>query len=490
MRKSLVGVVVGVAATIALTALLLPLRANVNVSTVTLIFIIPVIVGVVFGGLATGLVTVTVSALLLDFYFIPPYGTLSIGSTQNWTGLAVYLVVVVIVSRVVANLKTARTEAHQGVENMRRVYELSEHLVQDQSVDDLLQTIVRAVQGVFGIDGVSLFVLEEGHLKVAASVGEYLSEAELARLDPPSGSGVNLSTARATSTNLRTISLSAAGRPIGLLVLKGARISDMDQAVLITFANDAAIALERAQLREQAVRSELLEEVDRLRHALMGAVSHDLRTPLATIKVASSTLVNRASLLSAEDAHELHDLIELEADRLTRLVTNLLDMTRIEAGVLKVDRSPTTVPDLVREALSVLGSSLKGDRVALDIESELPLVDIDNLLMVQVLVNLLDNAVRHSPKDSPITVRARADGDHVNVSVSDHGSGVAVEDRATIFDRFVKFDTGGRAGLGLTIAKTFVEAHGETIWYEEADGGGASFVFSLTPVRSTREEGH
>jgi two-component system sensor histidine kinase KdpD len=211
----------------------------------------------------------------------------------------------------------------------------------------------------------------------------------------------------------------------------------------------------------------------------MGAVSHDLRTPLATIKVASSTLANRANVLSAQDTHELHELIEIEADRLTRLVTNLLDMTRIEAGVLTIQQAPTSVSEMVKEAINVMNSSAKDHQLRLEVSDSLPLANIDRLLIIQVIVNLLDNALRHSPDQGLITVSAQGRGSSLVVSVADQGPGVAPEDRESIFNRFEQSNTGGRAGLGLTIAKTFVEAHGEKIWYEDAPGGGARFSFSL-----------
>jgi two-component system sensor histidine kinase KdpD len=285
-------------------------------------------------------------------------------------------------------------------------------------------------------------------------------------------------TPRALSA-LRTIALTAAGRPVGMLAMHNLPVSETDRAVLNTFANDAALALERAQLREQALRTHLLEEVDRLRHGLMGAISHDLRTPLATIKVASSTLVSRANVISPCDTYELHHLIEIEADRLTRLVTNLLDMTRIEAGVFSVHRSPTRVADIVRDAVDTLAPTWSDRRIVVDVDDSLPLVNVDRLIIGQVLINLLDNADRHSPSDGLVTVTAAQHNDRVTLSVADQGPGVAASDRDNIFNRFVQFDTGGRAGLGLTIAKTFVEAHGERIWYEEVHEGGARFVFSL-----------
>ena len=290
---------------------------------------------------------------------------------------------------------------------------------------------------------------------------------------------MSLGTAAGGADQMRTVALTAAGRPVGILAMRGAPASEADRALLRTFANHAALALERAQLREQALRSELLEEVDRLRHALMGAVSHDLRTPLATMKVAATTLLDPELPVSDNDAHELYGLIDTETDRLTRLVTSLLDMTRFDAGVLEVRRGPTSLRDVAAESVDALRSAL-GDRpVRMDIPDSLPDVDADQLLVAQVLANLLDNANRHAPPDSLITVAGNVRGGRVAVSVTDTGPGVPAAEHEAVFNRFVRFDTGGRAGLGLTIAKTFVEAHGERIWVEDVPGGGARFVFTL-----------
>jgi len=345
-----------------------------------------------------------------------------------------------------------------------------------------LEKIVVTARTMFDVPGVSLLVLEDGRLTVAATSGDALSPDELSQLGPDSGLPVSVGTAPRTSSALRTIALSAAGRPVGILAMHNLSVSETDRAVLNTFANDAALALERAQLREQALRTHLLEEVDRLRHGLMGAISHDLRTPLATIKVASSTLVSRANVLSPGDTRELHRLIEIESDRLTRLVTNLLDMTRIEAGVFNVHRSQTRVADIVRDAVDALGPTWSERRLVINVDDSLPLVNVDRLIIVQVLINLLDNADRHSPFDGLVTVTAAQHDSRVTLSVADQGPGVARSDREKVFDRFVQFDTGGRAGLGLTIARTFVEAHGERIWYEEVPEGGARFVFSLATL--------
>ena len=447
-----------------------------------------VVAGAVVGGLLAGAASVAAGFLVYDYWFVKPYWTLSVRGTQNWTALFVYVVVMLLVARVVTSLDTSKSEATRSAEAMRRVSELSELLVGDQPIDELLGNIVRAALTVFNVPGVTLLVLEEGHLKVVASAGEELSANEMYRLDPHSGLPVGVGTAAGSSSELRTVVLATSGGPVGMLAMKNLPASDTERAVLNTFANDAALAIERAQLREQALRSKLLEEVDRLRHGLMGAISHDLRTPLATIKVASSTLSDADNVLSKEDTDELHQLIEIEASRLTRLVTNLLDMTRIEAGVFSVYRERTPVADLVRESINALGAVASEHRIRVLVPATLPDVDVDRLIMEQVLINLLDNASRHSPPGGVITVKGQLRAGRVELSVADQGPGIALANREKVFDRFTQFDTAGRAGLGLTIARTFVEAHGERIWYEEVPEGGARFVFSLPPADQTASE--
>lgn len=479
MRKYVVGSIAGVASVLILGLALLPLRSHISVSTAALVLVIPVVIGSVIGGFRAGVPSVLAGFLVYDYAFIPPYKSLDVGTPQNWTALAVYAIVMLLVARVVASLDSSRVETLRRGAAARHLSELSENLVGDRPVDDLLETIVSAVHDVFDIPGVSLLVLDDGVLKVVASAGEVLNAEELEQLSPNSGLPISVGTATESSGELRTIALSASGRAVGILALRGLPTTENDRAVLTTFANDAALALERAQLREQALRSKMLEEVDRFRQSLMGAVSHDLRTPLATIKVASSTLSNRSEHLSNEQSSELYSLIEVETDRLTRLVANLLDITRIEAGVFTVHRTPTSVQELVREAVSAMEPTLSSHRVDSIIPAGLAPVNIDPLLIGQVLINLLDNANRHSPVDGVITIEASRTNAHVELSVADEGPGIAADQREAIFERFAQLDKGGRAGLGLTIAKTFVEAHGESIWYQDAPSHGARFVFTL-----------
>jgi two-component system sensor histidine kinase KdpD len=488
VRRSLIGSIVGVGLSIAFGAAMVPLRPHLSIATTALVLVVPVVAGVAMGGFRAGLASVVAGFLVYDFGFIPPYYRLSVGKPENWTTLAVYVVVMLLVARVVANLESARSEAQRRSADTRRLSELSELLVEDRSVEELLKTIVRAVASAFGVPGVTLLVPEGDRLDIAASAGRALSQTELQGLEPLSGLPVSLGTGPGIRDEIQTVALTASGRPVGMLVMRGMPASEEERALLRTFANHAALALERAQLREQALRSELLEEVDRLRHSLMGAVSHDLRTPLATMKLASSMLYDPQISLSEADEHELHGLIDVEADRLNRLVTSLLDMTRIDAGVLDIRRTPSSVRDLVDGTVASVHSALGESVVDVDVPVDLPEADIDTILIGQVLANLLDNAARHSPPDTPITVAGDVSGDRIVVSVTDRGPGVPKSEQAEVFDRFVRFDTGGRAGLGLTIAKTFVEAHGEQIWVEDAADGGARFVFTL-PMAATNGTG-
>ena len=193
------------------------------------------------------------------------------------------------------------------------------------------------------------------------------------------------------------MALAVGDHPVGLLVLQDVELAGRERSLLGTFANQAALALDRAELSEQALRARLLEEIDRWRSALMGAASHDLRTPLASIKTAVSSLRQVGTQLGPGDRDELLELIELQSDRLARLVTNLLDMTRIEAGALELRPVALSFDELVHEALGSLEGIIGPGRVVVEEPADLPLLHIDHLLISQVLANLLENADRVSP---------------------------------------------------------------------------------------------
>ncbi len=479
VRRSLTGAGAALGAVAVLAVVMAPFRSHMSIATPALVLVIPVVVGVVAGGFVPGAVAVVAGFFVYDVVFIPPYGTLDVGAAENWVALVVYVVVVLLVARVVSRLDAARSQAHRRETEIRRLFELTDLLIGEKPVPELLARIVSTVHDAFGFDSVALLLPTGSRLEVAAAAGEPLTDTELGRITPTSGRPTSLGTSSVRTDDVQSVALSATGRPIGLLGIKGRVLSRHDREMLLTFANHIALTVERAQLREQALRTELLEEIDRLQKILMGAVSHDLRTPLATIKISASTLGNPGADIGKEQRRELLALIDDQVDRLNRLVTNLLDMSRVQSGALELHREPIAVVDLVTEAVRGLGLSGAG-RITVDLPTDLPLVDVDHLLVGQVLTNLLDNASRYAPPDTPVTVTAvtRPDG-RVEVAVTDSGPGVRPDERAVVFQMFTGRGSAGGSGVGLWIAKAFIEAHGETIWAEDTAGHGGRFCFTL-----------
>ncbi len=488
---------VGIAVTLlglgVLLAVLLPFRNHLSTAIPALVFVLPALVGVVLGGFAAGALGAVAGFVLYDLFFLPPYGTLTVRSGQNWIALTVYVVVVLIVARVVAELRTAREEALRRTEESERLFALSHTLVGDLTLAQLLSHIVEAVQDAFAPTWTALVLPAAGDgddLQVAATDGRPLTADDRASLTSGGGQARSLGFEFAPEPRRVSIALVVSERPVGMLVLQDAQLGEEDRSLLGTFANQAALAVDRAQLREQAVRTRVLEEVDRWRSALMGAASHDLRTPLASIKTAVSNLRQVGSNLGPDDRAELLELIELQSDRLARLVTNLLDMTRIEAGALELRPSVIGVDELVTEALDSLGGIVAPERVVVELAPDLAPLHIDHVLIGQVLANVLENANRLAPPASVIRVVARPaplHGDMVEISVHDDGPGIGPDEREHVFEMFSQNGGGGRAGLGLAIAKAFVEAHGGRIWIDPDTHRGAKVAFTVPSEASTTE---
>jgi two-component system sensor histidine kinase KdpD len=478
-EQHLVRVLIVLAAIAAIGFVLLPFRGHVDRETVGLVLVIPVFVAVAAGGYLAGVVAVAATFVIYDVLFIPPYGSLTIGPGQNLVPLAVYTVVMLAVARILSSLRRARTDARRRESETRRLSELSEVLTADQPLPVLLSAIVESVYAAFGLVSVVLVLPEGDDFTVAAQAGEPLAPDDLRAVFPVAGEPRSLSGVATQAGSLLGIPLAAAGRPIGVLVVAGTTIASDELGLLRTFANQAALAVERARLREQTAQAELLRRVDGWRSALLGAVSHDLRTPLASMKAAVSDLRRDDLRLSKEDTDELLALIDSQSDRLARLVTNLLDMTRIEFGELELRREPAVLEDLLGESLAAFGTAEWTDRVVASFPADLPRVDVDRLLVCQILANLLENAERHAPEGTPISVAGRMVDGVVEVSVEDHGPGVPEADRDRIFRMFNRVSGGGRAGIGLAIVQAFVEAHGQSVRVECAAAGGARFVFTL-----------
>ena len=490
-QQNLLGIVVTLVGLAALLGVLLPFRAHLSIALPALVLVVPAVVGAAISGFPAGVVGAVAGFLVYDWFFLPPYNTLTVRSPQNWIALGVYAVVVLIVAQLVAKLRGARFEALRRTEESERLFELSKALIGDLTLSQLLTHIVGTVQSVFSPRWTALVLPDSGQetpgpgeaLRVAASAGQPLDDDDVVSLTSGGGQTRSLGLIDDRGPRRVSVALVVSLRPVGILVLQDVQLAERERSLLGTFANQAALAVDRAQLRDEALRARLLEEVDRWRRALMGAASHDLRTPLASIKTAVSSLRQDDARLVPEDRAELLELIELQSDRLARLLTNLLDMTRIESGALELRPSAVAFDELVAEAVASLGGIVAPGRIAVDGPQDLPLLHLDHVLISQVLANVLENAERLSPGDSVIRVSARtAPGSaatRVEISVTDDGPGIAREERERVFEMFSQNGGGGRAGLGLAIAKAFVEAHGGLIWIDPDVERGARVVFTV-----------
>jgi two-component system sensor histidine kinase KdpD len=264
--------------------------------------------------------------------------------------------------------------------------------------------------------------------------------------------------------------------------------ADRQERLLRGYLDQIALGIERARLRREEVRAEVLQRTDQLRSALLSSISHDLRTPLASIKAAAGSLQQRDVLWDDEARREFVGAIEREADRLNRLVSNLLDMSRIEAGVLHPDKEWYSLGELIQEVLDRLAPALEGRAVTIMVPPDLPPVPLDYLQIDQVLTNLVENAVHYTEPGTPIEVTVERSGGEVLVRVADRGPGIPPQDLERIFDKFYRVGPGGLpgagprvqgSGLGLAVARGLVEAHGGRIWAANRPGGGAILTFTL-----------
>jgi two-component system sensor histidine kinase KdpD len=275
---------------------------------------------------------------------------------------------------------------------------------------------------------------------------------------------------------------------LALLPLNPARIALPEQQRLLeTFTSQIALALERVRLAAEAHRAQIRIETEQLRNSLLSAISHDLRTPLAAIVGASSSLVRDGDKLPSHARQELGQAIYDEALRMAGLANNLLDMARLQAGAVVLNRQWQPLEEVVGGALAGLTSRMANHPVSIKLPHDLPMVEIDGLLIERVFANLLENAVKYTPPGTPIEISAASEQNELVVTVSDQGQGIPAGEEKRIFEKFhriVSEGNQGGAGLGLTICRSIVEAHGGRIWADNTSLGGAAFHFALPLTES------
>jgi two-component system sensor histidine kinase KdpD len=499
----------------AATGTMLLIRAHLNVLTVSLIFLIIVIGIALVADRWTSIAASGLAFLLFDFFFILPYHTLTVAAPDHALGLAVFLGVAALTSQLIYRVRIRTVEALQRGRQMETLYELSRTLIADVALEPMLTTIVHRVAHIFGVASCAILLPDErGQPVVRVSIGQPppLDDRDDAALvawvfEYRQTAGIGNSAGRITLPNAGRngagemparwqrprpkpptlyVPIATASHTIGVLrvaqPMTGPRFSIEQQQLLTTFANQAALALERVRLADEATRASVLARSDELKSALLSAVSHDLRTPLASIKTSVTGLLQEDIHWPPDEERDLLMAIDEETDRLTRIVGNLLDLTRIEAGVLRPQLAWNDIEELVAETVERARASIRHHPIAVEIAAGMPPARFDYVQVAQVLMNLLENAAKYAPEGSGITVTARSTPGAIEVSVADRGCGIPPGEEERIFDTFYRLPQhphAAGAGVGLSICRGIVTAHGGRIWVEPREGGGSIFRFSL-----------
>jgi two-component system sensor histidine kinase KdpD len=453
------------------------------------LFIIPVLIAALGWGLGPSVFVAVLSVLAYDFFFIEPRYTFSITSSQDLVDLTVFLLVAVLTSSLAARARAQADAMRRQERQTAALYALSQLAAQAQGLDQMVQAVREQVSRVLKTP--AAVWLREGDglvLKAGEGGGDPVDAAAAWALNHQLPAGPQ--TGAPTASGWLLMPMRTSQGPVGVLganfdAAAGAPAAD-ERWLLAALAGQAAVAIERATLAQNIAEARALAETERLRTALLSSVSHDLRTPLASIIGAASGLLAYDAQYDVSDREQLLRTIQDEAERLDRYVGNLLGMTRLESGVLELQSDWASVDDLIGAALTYLATRLSGYRVDVAIAPGLPLLRLDFVLMEQVLINLLENATHYAPPGSRIGVDALRRDDAVRIQVFDEGPGAPSSDLARIFDKFYRVQSGDHGsaglGLGLSICKGIVEAHEGRIWAERGDAGRGLRVIIELPV--------
>jgi two-component system, OmpR family, sensor histidine kinase KdpD len=472
-----------------------------DLSNLAMVYLLGVVVTAVVFGRGPAMLASFLSVAAFDFGFVPPMFTLAVSDTQYVFTFLVMLVVAVVVGTLTARLREQVTAARQREHRAAALYRLSQDLSIARTLDDGLAAALRHVSEVFDLAAVVL--LPGAHERVEAVAGDLavIGDPEHERgvaqwtFDHAQPAGAGTPTLPAA----RGLYLPLAGTDgvVGVLGVgpdapRGVLAPDRFR-LLRTFANQIASAIERDHLARRAEGARIDVETERMRNALLSSVSHDLRTPLTVITGAATSLRGDSGLPRAKQL-ELLDTIVEEGRRLGRLVGDLLDMTRLEAGAVRPNREWHSVEEVVGAALARLDDAVGPHSVELRLPPDPPLVPLDDVLVEQALFNLLENAVKYAPPGTPIALTVTLEPGWLRLEVADRGPGLAPEEAERVFTKFYRgAQAGGRrgAGLGLTICRAIAEAHGGRVSAAPRGGGGAVFTLELPvegePPRVERE---
>ena len=477
------------------------LHSLLNVTNVALVFLTAILIGAVMHGLGPSLFACVVALLAYNFFFLPPLYTFTIADPENVVALFFFAVVAVIASNLAARVRGQALAARLRARTTDELYQFSRKLAVAVTLDDLLWATAHQIALMLKVR-VVLLLPDKDTIAVRAGFPpeDMLDDADLAAAkwcwekDHIAGRGSDtLPGGKWLFQPIRT------GRgPLGVVGIirdePGPLLTTDQQRLLDALADQAALAIERVNLARDLHLARLEVETDRLRAALLTSISHDLRTPLASILGSASSLRSQDAMLDEATKQSLLGTIIDEADRLNRFIGNLLDMTRLESGALRPRAGMAVLSDVLGAALHRAGKILADHPVEVDLPPDLPLLALDMVLFEQVLFNLLDNAAKHAPKGSLITLKSWQAGNAVTLRILDEGEGIPNADLERIFEKFYRANGADRrragTGLGLAICRGFVEAMGGTITaHNRTDRPGAMIDITLpVPVNALLPE--
>jgi two-component system sensor histidine kinase KdpD len=553
LRRGVIGYLAAVVG-VALASLFIGIvQMRVHVNNVSLVYLLVVLWLAAAFGRGPAIAASFLAFLAYDFFFIPPLYILTVDDPTEWLSLGALLAVALVGGQMTAAVRQRAHEAQEVQQQTAKLYALAQLTVSKTNPEALFGALAERVLDVFAPEGVAACAIivpdahgnpitqavapQEGPLVDALSLSAR-SRAAQARFALEHGSaagspvaGGNRGTEVRAHEGERTAlyaPLRSGGRVVGVLGIAGApdirrlvaalashigaeaqasagsSIRDPQVTLFAAFCDQIALALDHLALEQEAIHAEALRESDRLKTALLGSVTHDLRTPIASIQAAAGSLLDPEVSWSEAERREFLETIETSADRLGRLVSNLLDLSRLEAGVAIPDKRWYPVGDVIATVLDRLDLAHRtsGRQIDVDVPEDLPLVLMDHAQIEQVLTNLIENALKYSPSDSAIRVQARVVGSppELEVRVADHGVGIPPNELRAIFGKFYRVQhvrlpwaqqrppTG--TGLGLAISAGIVEAHGGRIWAESQLGRGATFIFRLPIPAGGPHGGH
>jgi len=496
-----------------------------RVENISLVYLLVVLWLALFYGRGPSVLAAFLSFLAYDYFFVPPIHLLSVGDPAEWLSLATLLLTALVVGQLTAEVRRRERHAIASEQRIATLYDLAQAIAAGTEQDRLLEVLTQRTAREFAPAGVvacALFLPDASsqHLRPRAiaqatstlqntnhlDAPEHLAHAETAWHDSCTSA---LVTERQDDSALLTFFiplvsgqhtvgvLSISGTPAIATLVAGSRLrageSSSQMNLLIAFCDQLALALERESLQQETIHVAALRESDRLKDALLSSVTHDLQTPLAAIRVATSSLMQTDITWDETDRTEIVAAIDSSASRLSRLVDNLLTLSRLEAGVAMPATSLYPINDIIATILdqSDRAGMTVGRTITVDLGDETLLAPMDHAQIERVMQNLLDNALKYSPPRSPIVIHAERDSANkmLQVAITDQGLGIPLDKLSAIFDKFYRIQQnespwGGErppvgTGLGLAICAGIIRDHGGRIWAESTPGQGATFTFTL-----------